>query len=109
MGRAPLALRWTEHAVNQLAAIAEYVSLSSPVYAEQLVDRVAQRLEHACRFPELGHVVLEFGNPDIRELIELPYRLIYRGRESYIEVLSILHGRQDIVTAAAEFRRDRAG
>ena len=28
-----LGLRWTEQAVNQLSAIAEYVSLSSPVVA----------------------------------------------------------------------------
>ena len=41
------ALRWTEHAVAQLASIAEYVSLSSPVYAEHLVDRLAQRLDQA--------------------------------------------------------------
>ena len=45
------ALRWTEHAVAQLASIAEYVSLSSPVYAEHLVDRLAQRLDQACEFP----------------------------------------------------------
>lgn len=46
------ALRWTEHAVAQLEAVAEYVSLSSPVYAEQLVDRITGRLNQACEFPE---------------------------------------------------------
>ena len=30
-----LTLRWTEHAVNQLGAIAEYIGVVSPVYAEQ--------------------------------------------------------------------------
>jgi hypothetical protein len=34
----PRPLRWTEHAVSQLAAIAEYISLDSPVYAEQVVE-----------------------------------------------------------------------
>ena len=34
MSPVPRSLRWTEHAVTQLAAIAEYISLDSPVYAE---------------------------------------------------------------------------
>jgi plasmid stabilization system protein ParE len=39
-----LALRWTEQATQQVEAIAEYVSVSSPVYAEQVVERIAARL-----------------------------------------------------------------
>lgn len=89
-------LRWTEHAVAQLAAVAEYVSLSSPVYAEHLVDRLASRLEQARAFPESGRVVPEFGRDEIRELIEWPYRLVYRVDADAIEVLSILHGRREL-------------
>ena len=33
-----LALRWTEPAVNQLGGIVEYISVISPVYAEQTVE-----------------------------------------------------------------------
>jgi plasmid stabilization system protein ParE len=91
---APLALRWTEHAVTQLAALAEFISLDSPVYAEQVVDRIVARLEQARRHPASGRMVLEFGREDVRELIEPPYRLVYRVRADAVEVLSILHGRQ---------------
>ena len=90
------ALRWTEHTVAQLASIAEYVSLSSPVYAEHLVDRLAQRLDQACEFPESGRVVPELGRAEIRELLEWPYRLVYRVHADAIEVLSVLHGRQEL-------------
>ena len=90
------ALRWSEHAVAQLAAVAEYVSLSSPVYAEHLVDRIARRLDQAREFPESGRVVPEFTRVEIRELIESPYRLVYRVRPDAIEVLSVLHGRQQL-------------
>jgi len=89
-------LRWTEHAVAQLESIAEYVSLSSPVYAEQLLDRIARRLGQAREFPESGRVVPEFGRAEIRELIEWPYRLVYRVHPDTIEVLSVLHGRQEL-------------
>lgn len=39
-------------------------------------------------------MVPEVGSVDIRELIELPYRLIYRLHPDAIEMLSILHSRQ---------------
>ena len=89
-------LRWTEQAVEQLEAIAEFISISSPVYAEQTVQRVSQRFDQACRFPESDRRVPEFDRADIRELIEPPYRLIYRIREQTIEAVAVLHGRQDL-------------
>lgn len=71
-------LRWTSHAVAQLAGIVEYVSLASPVYAEQTLERLIRRLDQACVFPESGRVVPEVDRREIRELLEPPYRLIYR-------------------------------
>jgi toxin ParE1/3/4 len=92
----PRALRWTEHAVTQLAAIAEYISFDSPVYAEQVVDQLVRRLAQAQVFPESGRVVPEFERSDVRELLEVPYRVIYRVRADAIEVLAIIHARQQL-------------
>lgn len=71
-----LGLRWTEHAVEDLSAIAEYVSLSSPLYAEQLVDRIVRQLEQACVYPESGRMVPEVAAADIREFQVSPYRVM---------------------------------
>ena len=60
------------------------------------MDRLVRRFVQACRFPQSGRMVPEFEQPDIRELIEPPYRLLYRIRADAIEVLAILHGRQDL-------------
>ena len=49
-----LPLRWTEQAAEQLGSIAEYISLTSPVYAEQVVDRIVLRLRQAQDLPESG-------------------------------------------------------
>src|SRR5262245_6056449 len=92
----PLSLRWTERAVQQLATIADDISLASPIYAEEMIDRIVRRLDQACRFPESGRIVPECRQPEVRELFELPYRVIYRVRAEYIEVVSILHSRQDL-------------
>ena len=59
-------------------------------------DDTRRRLEQAREFPESGRVVPEFGRDEIRELIEWPYRLVYRVDADAIEVLSVLHGRQDL-------------
>ena len=82
--------------MTQLAALAEYISLDSPFYAEQVVDRVVARLEQARRHPASGRIVPESGREDVRELIEPPYRLVYRVQADAVEVLSILHGRQQV-------------
>lgn len=91
-----LELRWTEHAVSQLGAIAEYIALVSPVYAEQTIDRIVARLRQAQEFPESGRRVAEAPTLELRELIELPYRLIYHAGDNAVVVIAIVHGRQDL-------------
>ena len=39
-------------------------------------------------------MVPEYGAPDIREVIERPYRIIYRIREGQIDVLAVVHSAQ---------------
>ena len=58
-----LRLRWTEQAVDQLSAIAEYISLSSPVYAEHVLERIVLRLRQIQQFPESGRHVPESARP----------------------------------------------
>jgi toxin ParE1/3/4 len=89
-------LRWTEQAVDELGAIAEYISLASPVYAEQVIERIVLRLRQAQAFPESGRRVPEASASEVRELIESPYRILYRAMPTAIEVIAIVHGRQDL-------------
>jgi plasmid stabilization system protein ParE len=64
-------VHWTRNAVGHLVNIYEYIALNSPTYAKQMVDRIA-------RYPHSGRMVPEYRAEDIRELIEKPYRIIYR-------------------------------
>ena len=89
-----LPLRWTEHAVTQLEGIVDYISATSPVYAEGVVLRIDQRLQAARLQPGMGKPVPEKDDPTIRELVSPPYRVFYRPRTDCIEVLAIVHGRQ---------------
>ena len=44
----------------------------------ELVKRVRKRLTQLQTFPEIGREVPEFNDPTIRELIESPFRIVYR-------------------------------
>lgn len=91
-------LRWTEHAIDQLGAIVEYISLASPVYADQVAERILARLAQAQEFPASGRRVGEADLEELRELIESPYRIIYRFGATDIVVVTVVHGRQDLAS-----------
>ena len=94
-----LPLRWTEHAISQLGSAVEHISETSPVYAEGVVLRIDQRLQSARRHPQIGKRALETDDPTIRELVSPPYRVFYRPLPDCIEVLAIVHGRQNLPDA----------
>jgi plasmid stabilization system protein ParE len=39
-------------------------------------------------------MVPEYSAVDIREIIEVPYRIIYRIKQDQIDVLAVVHGAQ---------------
>jgi toxin ParE1/3/4 len=58
------------------------------------VDRLTRRSEQIAMFPQSGRVVPEYDAPEIREVIERPYRIIYCIREEQIDVLAVVHSAQ---------------
>ena len=85
-------VHWTDNALKHLLDIYEYISQNSPFYAERMVDRLTKRSEQIARFPMSGHNVPEYSAEDIREIIEKPYRIIYRIKPDQIDVLAVVHG-----------------
>ena len=59
-----------------------------------MVDRITQRSEQISTQPFSGRKVPEYESEDIRELIEKPYRIIYRLKQDQIDVLAVIHGPQ---------------
>lgn len=87
---------WTEPAEDELAAVFEYVTESSgsSSYARKLIENLLTRTRRVGTFPSSGRIVPEYQDEDIREIIVAPYRVIYRIRESHVEVLSVVHSAQ---------------
>src|SRR2546430_16208928 len=44
--------------------------------------------------PESGRSVPEYHQPDVREVLESPYRIIYRVHEHRVEILAVVHARR---------------
>lgn len=87
---------WADSAKHQLHSIYSYIAQNSEQYALQVVDTITLRAADLERLPMIGRVVPEYGFEQIREIIEPPYRLIYEIKPDRIEIIAVMHGRQDI-------------
>lgn len=85
-------VHWTNHAVEHLLAIYEYIARDSTLYAQRMVDRLTRRSEQISEFPRIGRKVPEYDDEYIREIFESPYRIIYRIMPKQIDILAVIHG-----------------
>jgi toxin ParE1/3/4 len=84
-------LRWTEPAVGDLREIERYISRNSRQYGRVVLERILARAKQLTEFPQLGGTVPEYADNSLRELLEKPYRIVYRIYPDRIEVLAVVH------------------
>jgi len=77
---------WSEPALSDLDAIADYIALENPAAAIELVKRVIGHVEQLVDHPESGSRPLELKRSRYRQIVEPPCRVFYRydGRKVYI-------------------------
>ena len=85
-------IKWTNHALEELDDIANYISIDSPKYAQILVKQIYEMVSHLKQFPKLGRKVPEYGDPELREILYKTYRIIYLVKKEHLEIISIIHG-----------------
>src|SRR2546425_1368983 len=84
-------LRWTLQAAEDLAAIKDFIGRDSPTYARQVVEQLYEAAGRLVAFPDIGRIVPERGQPNIREILRPPYRVISRREAQLVEILTIHH------------------
>jgi toxin ParE1/3/4 len=82
-------IRWTQQAARNLEDIKSFISTDSPAYALAVVSSLYSAAIQLQEFPDLGRIVPELGQPQIRELVRAPYRIVYRRSPESIEVLLV--------------------
>lgn len=86
-----MSIHWTETAIADLRAVEAYIGRRSPGYATSMIERIFDRCEPLSTQPQLGPVVHEFDEENLRELFENPYRIVYRIVDERIDVLAVVH------------------
>lgn len=86
-------LIWSPLARLDIKDIAAFIAEESPSAADRFVRSLFQTAERLADFPESGRIVPEFGDPNIREAIRKPCRIVYRirRRKRTIEIARVWH------------------
>ena len=87
---------WTPEAQAHLDSIYQYVKRDAPFYAQGVVDKLTYRSVQLIDHPHSGRIVPTYDDPNLRELIVYPYRLIYRVTTDRIYVIAVFHGAQQL-------------
>lgn len=81
---------WSEPALSDLDAVADYIALDKPDAASNLVRRVFQHVEQLQDHPDSGSKPRELKGFRYRQIVEPPCRIIYRHDKDSNKVF-ILH------------------
>lgn len=87
-------LIWSEPALQDLDAIADYIALDKPDAARALVARVFGKVESLRRFPRLGSCPPELPGMPYRQLVIPPCRIFYRTGRKTVLIVHVMRGEQ---------------
>ena len=85
---------WTEPALDDLDAVADYIAIENPAAAAELVRRVFGHVEHLEAHPESGSRPPELKRSRYRQIVEPPCRVLYRYDGETVFVLFVMRAEQ---------------
>jgi toxin ParE1/3/4 len=88
---------WTARARTRLAELHDYIAQDSKPRALAMVERILDRAETLLLAPRAGVRLKVFVDDEVRELLERPYRIIYRVSPTSLEILTVKHYRQRLI------------
>jgi toxin ParE1/3/4 len=81
---------WTEPALRDLEAIADYIAIDSPEAAAGVVRRVYAHVAQLAEHPRSGRRVPELKRSRYREIVEPPCRIFYRIDDERVFVVHVM-------------------
>lgn len=92
-------INWTKASRSDLRDIATYISKDSKNYAKIQVIKLKTRVEILFSHPLTGSIVPEFNRPELRQLVEGNYRIIYKiVNDNRIDILTVHHSARDLIS-----------
>ncbi|MGE5111186.1 MAG: type II toxin-antitoxin system RelE/ParE family toxin [Acidobacteriaceae bacterium] len=86
---------WSPQSLRDLSVIRAYIANDSEHYADVTVARIFASVERLLQFPQSGRMVPERGELEIREIIVGRFRIVYRLRESLIEIATVFRASRE--------------
>lgn len=81
---------WSEPALADLDAIADYVALESPAAASALVARIFHHVGQLADHPDSGSRPRELGRSRYRQIVEPPCRIFYRHDDRTVFIVHVM-------------------
>lgn len=81
---------WTEPALSDLEAIADYIAVENPTAAGEFVSRVFAHIDKLEQHPRLGPVPEELEESRYRQIVEPPCRIFYRHQGESVFILHVM-------------------
>lgn len=88
-------VKWADPAKFDLRDIHDYIAKDSKYYARKVSQDIVDKSEKLNYLPEIGRVVPEIDDPNIREIFIYSYRLIYEVLPNGVQVLALIHDKRD--------------
>lgn len=85
-------IRWSPRAASHFEEICDYIAKDSKHYAALFAKKVNVIVKSIPQFPKSGRIVPEYRDENLREKIYENYRIVYRIKEEFIEIVAICHG-----------------
>ncbi len=85
---------WTERSSEDLAAIVRYIARHNQDAAKEMGNGIYERAQILVEFPEAGSIVRELNDPDWRQIVFRPYRIVYHLNHDAktVEIVRVWHG-----------------
>ena len=97
---------WTEPALQDLDAIADYIALDRPEAARRLVQKIFDHVGQLAQFPRSGSTPPELRGMKYRQIVEPPCRVFYRFAGKKVFVLHVMRSER-LLSKTMLRKRDR--
>ena len=85
--------------IYDIQGIVDYIADQDATIALKILDRIESKINSLKEYPERGRVVPELLNQNImeyHEIIETPWRIIYKIVDLNVFILTVIDGRRNV-------------
>jgi len=87
-------IRWSGPAGRELESALDFIAAENRDAADRLARAVFKAVSRLERFPTSGRMVPELEDPNLREVVHAPFRILYQVTTQHVEILAVIRTEQ---------------